>query len=153
MTFGAACEFLFGRTEMILHLLMFNLIWLSEHHLSTPSVMRCGSVRSQSPRRYAKMSSAYFLSCASSGMYLFISQMQRINKIGPMTLPWMTPCMTSSHSVIVFPVLTLWYLSDRYAASHDISHSGRRFFSFLSSRSWGTRSNAFSKSQNIVTQS
>ena len=79
-----------------------------------------------------------------------MSDRKMINRIGPSTLPWMTPASTLYHLVVYFGVFTLCLLFIRYAAIHEVNQLGRCFLSLVSRISWFTISNALLKSKNIV---
>ena len=72
------------------------------------------------------------------------------NRIGPRTLPWITPALTAIHSVGVRLCTTRWRLWVKYEAIHEKNHLGSRLSSFSRSTSWSTRSNALAKSKNMA---
>ena len=65
------------------------------------------------------------------GMYWLMSAMNKMNRIGPRTLPWMTPASTLFHSVATLPTFTHCVLSLRYAAIHRQSQVGSSLSTFV----------------------
>ena len=52
------------------------------------------------------MSSAYLGALTPSGMRFLRSAMNRMNSVGPRTLPWMTPALTEFQLLVLVGVLT-----------------------------------------------
>ena len=94
------------------------------------------------------MSLAYLGAFIFSGRYSFISDINRINNVGPTTVPYITTASTFFHSVLCSCVITLCFRFCKYAAIHETIHLEIFIFvSFSSSIMWSTRSNAFEKSK------
>ena len=73
---------------------------------------------------YVRRSSAYFISSTVDGIASLMDMMKRRKRVGPTTLPWVTPASTGFHEDVISPILTRCCLFERYAAIHDASQFG-----------------------------